>query len=282
MNPRIKKARVKRWKEPKPVPPPRPPRPKRSSLKHIYNELISTDRDQRLESLKKSMHWYETLQAYLAFHSEFTLRQKKYKSDAEKHRLKGLNSDKGETKELQYIAAIKCYEAMGRRYHVPKIGAYLSKYAHVRSKLQKRKNRYVRKFEEFLELLSKVLRPKNYYGKSIELHVDKITSNYRVSSNGNITFDRKFLDQAKSTTRTDGLLPGLLDLLPVFSEAAATTMEEDVHGHRTGRYVTHGSKRHAALLLMLENLTDYCLHHDRPRIIRRHKLRRSAETTVAA
>jgi hypothetical protein len=271
MNPRIKKVRVKRWREPKPVPPPRPPRPKRSSLKHMYNELISTDRDQRLEALKKAMHWYEGLQAYLVFHSEFTLHQKKAKSEAEKHRLKGLNSDKSETKELHYIAAIKSYESMGRRYHVPKLGTYLSKYTHVRSKLLKRKNRFVHKFGEFLELLGTVLRPKNYDDKRIELRVDKLTSKYRVDSEGNITFDRKFLDFARRVTRTDGMLPGLLDILPVLTEAAATRMETDSHGHRTGRYVISGTKRHAALLLMLENLTDYCLHHDRPRIIRRHK-----------
>jgi hypothetical protein len=63
MHTRIKKTRVKRYRPPKPIPPPQPPRPKRGNLKHIYKDLISSDRDQRVEVLVKAMHWYEELMA---------------------------------------------------------------------------------------------------------------------------------------------------------------------------------------------------------------------------
>jgi hypothetical protein len=271
MNTRLKKRRVKRWKAPKPVPPPQPPRPKRTQLRNIYKNLIASSRDERLESLKKAMHWYEGLQAYLAYEAVFTFHQKKAKAAAEKYRLKGLNSDKSEIKEQSYIAAINEYEKMGRKYHPPKLGAYLSKYSRKRSKLVTRKRRFDKKYSEILSIMDKALRPVNVEHTRITLNVDKLTSNYRIDSEGNVTFDRKFLDMTRKTVRTNGLFPGVLDVLPILTEAAATTMEKDGQGHRTGRYVVSGTKRHQALLLMLEHLRDYCMYHDRSRIIRRHK-----------
>src|ERR1700722_2685715 len=273
MNTRIKKTRVKRWRAPKPVPPPKPPRPKRSTLKNIYKDLISSDSDQRLEGLKKAMHWYEELQAYLAYNSELTLNQKKAKAAAERHRLIGLNFDKTKTKESQYILAIKEYEKLGKKYNPPKIGVFISKYSHVRSKLEQRKNRLTRKFGEFLELVDNAVKPVNYDGTRIQLRVNKISSEYRVDSEGNITFDRKFLDAAKATSRSHGLLPGLNYLWDALTEAAAVRMEQDVEGHRTGRYVIHGSKRYQAMKTMMHNLLVYQNSDKNPkRLIRRHKL----------
>lgn len=290
---RSKRSRVKRYRAPRPVPPPKPPRPKRTALRNVYKDLISSDRDQRLEAIKNAMHWYDNLLAYLAFYTvegeerirktRSQLAQLKAKSDAEKRRLSGLNSDKPEKKEMEFVKAIQCYERMTKKFHPPKIGTYLSKFSTVRSKLEKRKHRFSRKFEDFLELLDKAIRPKNYEGKRISLRVDKITSDYRVSSEGDITFDRKFLDEAKRISRKQGLLPGLTKLLPAFTEAAAVTMEKDGDGHRTGRYVIHGSKRHEALLDIWSNLTHYCLTDKSPkRLIRRPKLHQSTESTVAA
>jgi len=279
----FKRPRVKRVRPPRPVPPPKPPRPRRGTLKNIYKDLITTDRDQRVETLKKAMHWYEELQAYLAYNSEWTLTQTKAKSHAERARLFGLESNKDEAKEKHYIFAIQQYEKMTRKFHPPKIGTFLSKYSHVRSKLEKRKHRFVRKFGEFLVLVDKAVRPKNYDGKRIELRVDKITCEYRIDSEGNITFDRKFLDAARKLSRTHGLLPALIKLFPVLTEAAALTMEVDNDGHKTGRYVIHGSKRHKALLEMLHSLMQYCLLDNSPkRLVRRHKSSPSTEETVAA
>jgi hypothetical protein len=282
MHTRLKKTRVKRWRAPKPVPPPKPPRPKRTQLKHIYSKLVSSSRDERLEALKKAMHWYEGLQAYLAYNSELTFHQKKAKAAAEKLRLTGLNSDKDTTKELSYIAAIKSYEKMGLQYHVPKIGAYLSKYSHKRAQLVKRKSRYDKKFKEFLSLVDYVLRPVNYEDKRIELHVDKISSKYRIDSVGNITFDRKFLDNVKRASRTSGLLPGVQLLFPALSDAASTIPEVDGDGHRTGRFRTHGSHRYISVLTMLDNLIKYQLNDKKPKRLIRHSLALVHRKTVAA
>lgn len=285
-NPHVKKTRVKRWKAPKPVPPPKPPRPKRMQLRHIYHSLITSSRDERIEALKKAMHWYEGLQAYLSYNKELSFHQKKAKAAAEKLRLTGLNSDKGTTKELSYIAAIKFYEKMGQTYHVPKIGSYLSKYSRVRSKLQKRRHRYDKKFSEFLSLVDSVLKPVNYEGKRIELHVDRISSarvDYRIDSEGNITFSHKFMDFVKRLARTNGLLQALQHMWASLTEAAATSVEVDGDGHRTGRVVVHGSRRYKAMLEMMNNLVSYQLNDKKPkRLIRRHGLIRSSEVTEAA
>lgn len=229
------------------------------------------------------MHWYENLIAYLTYNSELKLFQKKAKHEAERRRHRGLNSDKSITKEMDYIAAIKHYEKLGRSYKPPKIGTYLSKYSHVRYKLENRRRRLVRKFSDFLEIVNSILKPKNYEGKRIELRVNKISFDYRVDSEGNVTFDRKFLDKAKRTSRTDGLLPGLILLFPALTESAAMSMEKDSDGHRTGRYVVHGSKRYSSLLEMLDSLIHYQLTDNKPKkLIRRHKITRSEGVTSAA
>ncbi len=253
----FKKPRVKRVKPPRPVPPPVPPRPRRSVLKSIYKHLISSSVDQRLEALKKACHWYDVLQAYLAYERERSVAQKQYMDAAIKARLEAINTSKSEHKEKHFVEAIQNYEKMTRRYKAPKIGAFLSKYSHLRHELDGRKRKYANKFQEFLAIVDDALRPVNYEGTRIVMHVDKLLSNYRIDSEGNVTFDRKFVEQAKRIARKQGLLPGLESLLPVLSEAAAQTVEVDAEGYRTGRFVVHGSRRHKALLDMISSFIQY-------------------------
>lgn len=275
MRANFKKPRIKKVRKPRPVPPPKPPRPRRSQLRRIYGELITTDRDQRVEALKKAMHWYEELLAYLAYYKEWTIKQRKQEDEAVKHRLVATNSNQDEVKEVRFTKAIQCYEKMTRRFpNTPKVGAFLSKYSRVRSQLERRKRRLVTKFGEYLELVDKVLQPKNYKGIRITLRVDKLhrKTEYSINSEGHVTFDRKFLDESRRLARKHGMLPGLMKLFPVLTEAAGLTMEVDADGHRTGRYVVHGSKRHSSLLEMLQHLVQYQLLSELPKkLIRRHK-----------
>lgn len=279
---RLKKFRAKRYKPPTPIPPPKPPRPKLGELKRIYRDLISADVDQRVETLKKACHWYEGAIAYIIYFKALKLNQKRAVAKAQKHRVAALSTNKDESKEHAYIDAIRCYETIVQKLHPPRVNAYLSKYSKVRAVLMNRRSKYNRKFREYIDLLDHLLQPKNYDGTRIQLRVDKLSQQYRINSEGHVTFDRKFLDVARRKSRKEGLLSGYLLLFPVLAEAEAMTMEKDIKGHRTGRYVVHGSKKAKAYEDMLANLVYHCLTSKHSiRLIRRHKDAPSAKKAAA-
>lgn len=282
MHTRIKKHRVKRVKPPRPIPPPVPPRPKRSDLKSIYRGLITTNKSQRVDTLVKAMHWYEELIAYLRYKAKFTLAQDRAEAAAEKYRLSGQRSNKDEHKEEAYKEAIRSYEKLSRKYHVPKLGTYASKFSHVRFKIEKSHRRMAHKFTDYLNLIDDALRPVNIEGLRLHLSVDKLRSDYIISPTGNVTFNRKFLEESRRTSRELGLLPGFKMLFPALTQAASQTMEVDAKHFRTGRYVISPERRYTALCNMIENLIRYYVAADAPKKLVRRVPRESDEKTSAA
>jgi hypothetical protein len=281
MHTRIKKHRVKRVNQPLPVAPPVPPRPRRTLLRRIYRNLLSSDRNERVETLIKAMHWYEELLAYLIYQKKWTIAQQRAEVAADKARIKGLRSDKDSVKEEVYLAAIQAYEKMTRSYHAPKIGSYTSKYSRVRSKLEKRRRKYGRKYNDFLELVEKILRPINNEERRIHLHVDKLSSNFKISPEGDVTFNRRFLDTARRATRKYGLLSGMFVLFPALTQAASQTMETDSKHFRTGRYVINYDRRYGILQRFLDQIVDYSLSADNPKPLCIRTTRQSDESTSA-
>lgn len=271
-NTRIKKFRARRPKQPKVIPPPKPPRPRISKLRKIYHDLISSSVDQRVETLKKAAHWYEEAIAYVSYFQAWNLSQKRALVRAHSCRLIVLRSDKDTTKEEKLIEAIRAYESVIRKLRPPKINLYLSKYSKLRSVLEKRKRKFNKKFGMFIDTVDSVFKPVNYAGIRIKLYVDKLSNKYRISSEGNITFDRKFLDAARREARKKGFLVGSLLILPALAEAAGMTMERDSAGHRTGRYRISNTHRVKAWEDMMNNLAQRCLTDKSIRLVRRQKV----------
>src|ERR1700751_128603 len=196
---KYKRPRSKRVKPPKAVPPPKPHRPKRGDLKHIYKDLISSDIDQRITVLAKAMAWYDKVQAYLAYKNEgkFTTKQLRAKNKAEKYRSEGIKSTHSHIKEDRFLNAILHYETMVNSYKSPLIKYYLRKYKKTEKKLIERKERMEDKHERFLSQLQEALQPVNTKGDKIKLQVDKLSSPYRISIEGNVTLDRKLVGELR-------------------------------------------------------------------------------------
>lgn len=271
---RSRRQRVKRVRPPKPIAPPKPERPRRSKLRIIYRDLITTDTDQRVGSLSAAMAWYDTVVVYLSFKQEWKLSipQLREKNAAERSRTAGITSSEPQIKEESFLKAIKSYEKMATVFKPPLISKYLSKLRSTRKKLETRKINLVNKFGEFIDTLDKVLLPKNYEGKRIELRVDKIRAAHRIDSEGNITFDRKVVDNMRRISRKYGLLSGIIQVLPVMSEAAARMPELDGKGFKTGRMVISNSKRYNAVLEMVSAVHRYYMNKESPRkLVRRPK-----------
>lgn len=278
----LKKFRAKHPKLPKPVPPPKPPRPSISKLRNIYRDLISSDVDQRVETLKKVVHWYEGALAYVVYFKAISFTQKKALAAAQGFRIVALTTNKDETKEKNLIAAIHEYEKIVRKLKPPKVNTFYSKFSSVRSTLEKRKRRFNRKFHDFLEVIDKALKPVNYEGRRISMRVDKLSHERRINSVGDVTFDRKYIDMARKSARKYGLLSGVLIVIPILAEAAATKPERDHEGHRTGRYVVSGTAKSRAWEEMMNNLFNYCLtSKTHVRLVRRQKDAPSVHKTAA-
>lgn len=271
---KYKKPRAKKVKPPAPIKPAKPARPKRTELRKIYKELLSADRDQRVTALAQAMSWYDKCLVYVHYKQEWkwTTAQLREKNRGEKARASGIASNDSKKKELEFTETLKAFEKVAKDIKPPSILKVLSKLNKEKPKLEARKKKLHNKFGEFLQLISTALNPKNADEKSISLYADKLTSNFRISSEGNVTLDRKFLGGIRSTTRKQGLLAGTIQLLPVLSEAGARIPEVDRENHKTGKVVMSYANRYRAVMSMIENLFQYAIKTENPKkLVRRIK-----------
>lgn len=269
-----RKQVTRRPKAPKPIAPPKPVRPKRGNLKQIYRDLISVDRDQRINTLAKAMTWYDQAQAYLAYKQkgEWTKEQLKFRNFAERKRLLGMAQTSSKLKEQVYLEAVHSYEQALNGFKPPKVDSFLSILKSKSDRLQERKEKLKDRYGDFLDLIEKALLPKNADGKRIELRVDRINVPYRISSEGDVTWDRKVVQNLRRISRKQGILSGVLQMLPILSEAAARVPELDPQQQPTGRYVTQNGKRYRSVLEMLNCLNQYSLSEQGPRkLVRKPK-----------
>lgn len=270
---KLKKPRMKRVKKPAPVPPPKPERPRRSELKSIYRDLLSSDVEQRVNTLARAMEWYDHCQAYVLHKQKgtLTLPQKKQKNAALKLRHAGIITLKSEIKEENFIKTIKYYEKMVLSYKPPLISKYLRRFSKEKKKLTRRKDKLSHQFKDFISLIKKSLNPKNSVGKEISIKVDKLSVSWRIDAEGNVTFDRKLLYAIKKDIRRHGLLAGVLQLLPVLSECAARTVELDNRNVPTGKIIVSNRLKYNAVMDMLDGFLKYCIHEPVKRLVRKPK-----------
>lgn len=269
-----RKPVTRRPKAPKPLPPPKPERPRRTHLKEIYRDLISVDRDQRINTLARAMTWYDQAQAYLGYKQkgEWTKEQLKFQDQAQKARLLGMKNIFPLGKENMYLQVISYYEQMMNGFKPPKVASYLAVLKTKADKLQERKEKLKDRYGDFLDLISRALQPKNADGKRIKLRVDKISASYRISSEGDVTFDRKLVQHLRRISRKQGILTGVLQMLPVLSESASRVPELDPQQQPTGRQIVQDGKRYRAVLEMLNCLNQYSLSEQGPKkLVRKPK-----------
>src|ERR1039458_7873098 len=109
-----KKPRVKRVRPPKPIPAPKPERPRRSELKQIYRDLISSDSEQRVNTLRRALGWYDKCITYVGreINYEWAKPSLKHKNAAERSRTQGITTSDNPTKEELFIKSIKEYEQL--------------------------------------------------------------------------------------------------------------------------------------------------------------------------
>lgn len=275
----FKKPRAKRVKIPKPILPQKPIRPRRSSLRTIYKDLFTSDIDQRVTALAQAMEWFDHCIVYVFWPEyNFTKLQLKHKNKAEESRSAGITSSVSTTKEREFTTAIKEYELLVNGFNPPKVSIYLRKLKKDSPKLTLRKKKLTDKYGEFLELLRTVLQPRNADNKIVDLRIDKIKSDYRIDAQGNVTFDRKLIGEVRKVSRRNGLLTGVLKLLPILSETGARVPELDTQGHKTGRTLVSNAKRLSGVYTMLGSLVKYSMTAESPRkLIRRSRKKVSAQ-----
>lgn len=265
---KLKKPRTKRVKPPAPVPPPKILRPKRGLLRAVYKELFTSDVDQRTNALIKAGAWYDQCIGYLTNMKQngiLTIRQRKEQDQALAHRLDALRANVPSQKERFWVESIKHFEKMCAVYKPPKILKYLRVFEKKRKVLESRRVKLNDKFGKFLELIRVALEPKNSNGKSINLYVDKLASQYRIDSQGNITFDRKFVLHLRRLNRKYGLLSPVLHCIPVLTESACRTAELDQGGHKTGRTILSSRKRYDSFLEMMYHMNRFMMTDTAPR-----------------
>jgi hypothetical protein len=274
----LKRPRIKRVRPPKPILAPKPERPRRSTLKTIYKDLISSDQEQRVNTLRRALGWFDSCVTYVGYNLEdkyqWTKSALRHKNLAEKNRAAGITSSNEQTKEQSFLTSVKEYEKLVNGFKPPKVITYQRRLSHEKSKLDTRKKRLSKRFGEFLKTLQVMLKPTNYLGVKINLKVDKLSTEYRIDSKGNITFDTKFLTYVYKLSRKQGMLTAVVEIIPMLMEAAGR-MDELDHNIKTGKIVVSNSKCKQSVQPMLRHLNQYYLSVDSPKkLVRKPKTKR--------
>src|ERR1035437_2298927 len=125
----LKRPRVKRVRPPKAIEAPRPDRPRRTNLKTIYKDIISSDLEQRVNTLRRALQWYDECIKYIGYKIEYVWPKPllKQKNEAELARAAAIPITNDIQKEKQFLLAIKAYEKVVKSYKPPLIKSYLSK-----------------------------------------------------------------------------------------------------------------------------------------------------------
>jgi len=269
----LKKPRTRRPKPPAPVPPPKITRPKRGLLRAIYKELFTSDVDQRCDSLAKAAAWYDHCIGYLTNVKQngiLTTRQRKEHDLALANRLDAIRTTVPSQKERFWVESIKHFEKMCAVYKPPKITKYLRVFEKKRKVLETRRVKLNDKFGKFLLLFQKATRAQTFLGKTARMEVDKLKSTHRIDSQGNITFDRRYVLHLRRLNRKYGLLTPVLHAMDILTEPAARTHELDPKGHKTGRIVISSRKRYESQKAIMFNLNRFMMTDDAPRrLVRR-------------
>ena len=272
MRRQFKKPRVKRVLPPKPIEATKPERPRRSNLKSIYKDFISSDIEQRVETLRRVVAWYDKCLLYVGYSVQYkwTKPQLREKNAAELARTSAINTVHNNFKEEKLMEAIKHYEKMVASFKPPLLSTYLKRWHHERNKLETRRKKLNKRYGAFLKLLQTILRPKNIEGKDISIRIDRLSVDYRIDTEGNITLNNKMVAYLSKLSRKQGMLSVVVDIFPMLMEAAGRLEEKDERGRKTGRVLISNAKCKSAVVPMLSSLNKYYLSVDAPRkLVRR-------------
>lgn len=272
----FKRPRVKRVKKPAPIEAPKPERPRRTELKVIYKDLISTSQEQRINTLRRALGWYDRCTAYVghALEYDWHITQLKSKNAAERIRSAAINTTVPDNKEKLFLKSINYYQKLVKSYKSPSISIYLKKLRSERDKLEVRKRKLNKRYGEFLNTLKVVLAPRNSQEEPITLKVDKLSVEHRIDGKGNITFDNKYVAYLSKLSRKQGMLSAVIEIFPVLMEAAGTMDEVDLQNHRTGRVVISNSKCKASVVPMLKKLNQHFMHDNPRKLVRKPRVQK--------
>lgn len=226
----------------------------------------------------KALVWFDDAWVYVKDKQKkvVTKEQAKHEDNMLKHRIKGTASNSSSVKETEYLEAIHYYEDLVSGFKPPKIDGFLSVLKQKGDRLQERKEKLKDRYGDFLDLMSRALRPKNSEDKRIELKVDRTNASYRISSEGNVVFDRKLVQHLRHMSRKEGILRGVVLILPILLEARCRTPELDSGGFPTGKYDQRKERWWIAEQEMLNSLIEYSLSEQGPRkLVRKPKPKKS-------
>lgn len=220
------------------------------------------------------MAWYDRVLAYLSYKKEgkWSTKLLRFRNMAEKSRAEGIAKNDSELKETAFMSAVCSYEQVVAEYHPPKVIAFLKKFRTQRRELKEHKLNMEDKHSKFLKQVDTALKPVNSVGTRIRLGVDKLAAPYRISIEGDVTFDRKLVLGLRRLTRKQGFLSAVINLFPVLSEVGSREAEQNKDKIKTGRFIINEKKRYLSVLYLLNNLNHYSMSEHAPRsIVRRLK-----------
>lgn len=201
------------------------------------------------------MHWFNRVMVYFVNNKEvkWTTRQLREIHVATKCREIGYKSKNDDTKEKEYREAIQHYEIVIQKFKPPSLKKIISKFLKQEKDLTERQSKYQDKYGKFLKLLNNALQP----GPKFKVH--RLDSTYYVHSNGEISFDRKYVDSLRKLARKKGIFSAVLEMIHILVKPYEPENRFDI-----------------AYDLLL-NFNQYCQRPDGPRtIIKRKKEEKDA------
>ena len=199
-------------------------RPKTTELRVAYRNILSADINLRVHGLTLALQWYDAALHYVIQKRKgLSPKAKKLHELATKTRRLAISSDMPGEKEVAIRKTIDLYEkVIGGTLKLPKVDAAYTKYDGMADKLLQKQDRLTGKYSNIMTLLAMATKPLNAEGKPVSMVVvDQQKIRQYDPMLLKLMYSREAAKAMKRKLRYEGLLPLVIQELPILSQAGA-------------------------------------------------------------
>jgi hypothetical protein len=215
------------------------PRPKGKDLRMMLKGLLTVSQANRIASLSYALQWYDQALPYMVQKGKLDAKAKKLLEVAVKCRKQGIGTVNDNEKETSFLMALRQYERACVALKPSLVDKFYKQFELRKTKLEAKQQRLENKFGNVTDLLQKAI------GNRIKLVVADAQKPFQYDPGlTSVSYNREAAKALALKYRQEGILPVLLDQLPLLAQHAAL---QQGTGEQAGTW-QYDPARHVAIV----------------------------------
>ena len=248
-----------RQKAPKPA---KLPRPKTKDLRMMLKGLLTVSLGNRIATLSYAMQWYDGALPYMmqrklipvSTDPKTPTKEQIALNFAVKARKHGIGATIDEEKETAFLTAIRKYEVACHKIKPPHVDKFYNMFKNQKAKLEQKQSKMASKFGSVVTVLQKAI------GNRVKVVVADAVKEFQYDpSLTTLSFNREAAKKMAIQLRTEGILPLVVDKLPILTRHAA------LQSDGKGGWLFYPEKQVEVMNEVLRNFLSYAVTPEAPK-----------------